>query len=84
MLLFRFSDEDAQALFQFITGAADPPVEEETISVEFNSLKQTQKFPEANTCSSKLWIPVGNSNMNEFKKSVKYALDHAKQGFGNS
>lgn len=80
--IYCFSDEDAQSLFQFITGTVDPPVEEESIEVDFNSFNKSQKFPEANTCNSKLWVPQGNTSSAEFKKSVRSALDNAKQGFG--
>ncbi|KAL4236020.1 hypothetical protein ACF0H5_004407 [Mactra antiquata] len=82
--LMNITDEEAESLFQFITGSIDPPVEEEAISVEFNNSKKSQKYPEAHTCLSRLVIPNGNKSLNEFNTSIRQAIDMAKQGFGNA
>ncbi|KAH3775622.1 E3 ubiquitin-protein ligase etc-1-like [Dreissena polymorpha] len=76
------SDEDAQSFYQFATGSADPPVADESISMEFNSYDHTLTLPSASTCSSLFRIPLGNRTSIDFKRSMKTALDNARFGFG--
>lgn len=79
-----FVDADAEALFQFVTGSVDPPVEEEAITVVFNLYKTSQKYLEARTCNSELILPQGNKTVEEFTTSITQALEMSKQGFGNA
>ena len=65
-----------------MTGALDPPVEEEPVNVDFNTFKPSQTFPEASTCNSQLWIPLGNKTLEQFQQAFRVALENFREGFG--
>ncbi|XP_062575437.1 uncharacterized protein LOC134237349 [Saccostrea cucullata] len=70
----EINDEEARALYHFITGLASPSVSQEQLNAEFIMANPQQKEPEAMTCFEKLMIPVGNKDYEEFKKSFQHAI----------
>ncbi|KAK3607154.1 hypothetical protein CHS0354_005283 [Potamilus streckersoni] len=76
------TDQEACWLYEFITGSLDPTLEEEDIQLEFNTFKRSQILPESRTCTTKLWIPLGNKTLPDFKKSFQTALENGRRGYG--
>ena len=71
--MFSILDAQARLLFAFITGLYDPPITEESFTVEFNN-NQTMCYPTSYTCLNKLILPLANPNIEKFKESFLGAL----------
>jgi hypothetical protein len=76
--MFSIVDAQARLLFAFITGLYDPPITEESFTVEFNN-NQTMCFPTSYTCLNKLILPLANPNIETFKESFWGALSHIER-----
>ncbi|XP_063401031.1 uncharacterized protein LOC134685306 [Mytilus trossulus] len=66
-------ETQARLLFAFITGLYDPPIIEETFCVEFNT-NPDMCYPTSYTCLNKLFLPLGNKDIDKFKESFWAAL----------
>ncbi|XP_022301112.1 uncharacterized protein LOC111109321 [Crassostrea virginica] len=69
----EINDDEAKALYHFITGLCSPTVGQEQLSAEFMS-NPKQKLPESMTCFQTLRIPVGNKDFHEFKDSFQHTI----------
>lgn len=72
--LFSVSDTQARLLFAFITNLYDPPLEEESMEVIFNTHNPDRLLPESYTCLNRLLLPLGNKDINHFRESFFKAI----------
>ncbi|XP_063401033.1 uncharacterized protein LOC134685308 isoform X1 [Mytilus trossulus] len=67
-------DTQARLLFAFITNLNDPPLEEESLEVIFNTHNPDRLLPESYTCLNRLLLPLGNKDINHFRESFFKAI----------
>ncbi|XP_052065694.1 uncharacterized protein LOC127705419 isoform X2 [Mytilus californianus] len=67
-------DTQARLLFAFVTNLNDPPLEEESMEIIFNTQNPDRLLPESYTCLNRLLLPLGNKDINHFKESFFKAI----------
>jgi hypothetical protein len=63
------ADKQARLLFAFIKTLYDPPIEEESLEVRFNTHNPDRILPKSYTCLNILILPLANKDVDSFKDS---------------